>query len=153
LRPALFGVGFAVFAMAAGGTLIQVRLGGIREHEAPRTVASSGNDLGDGARIRVLVRPWAEVFVDGKRIDVTPLPQPIAVRPGRHVVLLQHPDATERRVIDVAQGQMVSLDVALAVATPNTGDEFLPPPTQPPPSVSASSKPSAAPVPSSLVQP
>ena len=153
LRPALFGVGFAVLAMAAGGSLIQARLGGIREREAPRAVASSGGDLGDGARIRVLVRPWAEVILDGKRIDVTPLAQPIAVRPGRHVVLLQHPSATERRVVEVAQGQIVTVDVVLAVPAPNTADEFLPPPTQAPPSASAPPKPSAAPVPSSLVQP
>ncbi|MBI2392446.1 MAG: serine/threonine protein kinase [Deltaproteobacteria bacterium] len=156
LAPTLIGVALALVAMAVGGTTIQARLGGIREKEAPRAAPSALGDPGalpDAARIRVLVRPWAEVLVDGKRVDVTPLRQPIAVRPGRHVVLLQHPDATERRVVEVAPGQLVTVDVALPVAGANTADEFLPPPAQPPPSASVSAKPSGAPVPSTLNQP
>jgi len=153
LTPTLIGIGVTALAMLVGGAYIQWKLGGIREREAPKPLASAATDGLDTARIRVLVRPWAEVVLDGKKVDVTPLPRPLAVRPGRHVILLQHPLVTERRVVEVGQGQLVTLDVALNVPLPNTADEFLPPPLAPSGSVSAAPKPSASTVPSSLVHP
>lgn len=153
LTPTVIGVAIAALAMIIGGTYIQVKMGGIREREAPKPLMPVSADATDTARIKVLVRPWAEVVLDGKKVDVTPLAHPLAVRPGRHVILLQHPSITERRVIDVGAGQVVTLDVALNVPSPNNADEFLPPPINPPSSASASSKPSAAPVPSTLGQP
>jgi hypothetical protein len=151
--PTLIGIAIAAAAMIAGGAYIQWKLGGIREREAPKPLAAASMDGLDTARIRVLVRPWAEIVLDGKKVDVTPLPRPLAVRPGRHVILLQHPLVTERRVVDVGPGQMITLDVALNVPLPNTADEFLPPPVMPSSSVSAATKPSVSAVPSTLVQP
>ncbi len=151
--PTLVGIALAALAMFAGGGYIQWKLGGIREREAPKPLAAASADGSDTARIRLLVRPWAEVVLDGKKVDVTPLPRPLAVRPGRHVILLQHPLVTERRVVDVGPGQMLTLDIALNVPLPNTADEFLPPPVVPSGSVSAAPKPSASSVPSTLVQP
>ena len=119
------------------------------KRQAPATVTC----IADTARIRVLVRPWAEIVLDGKKVDVTPLARPLSVRPGRHVIMLEHPLVTERRVVEVGPGQMVTLDVALNVPLPNTADEFLPPPTMPSGSVSVAPKPSASAVPSTLVQP
>lgn len=153
LMPTVVGVGIAALAMAIGGGYIQWKMGGIREREAPKPLSLAAADGSDTARIRVLVRPWAEVILDGKRVDVTPLAHPLAVRPGRHVILLQHPAVTERRVIDIGQGQLVTLDIALAVPGPNSNDEFLPVPVNPPASASASAKPAAPPVPSTLSQP
>ncbi len=151
--PTLVGIALAAFAMFAGGGYIQWKLGGIREHEAPKPLAAASADGLDTAKIRVLVRPWAEIVLDGKRVDVTPLARPLSVRPGRHVILLQHPLVTERRVVEVGNGQMVTLDIALNVPSPNNADEFLPPPTAPSGSVSAAPKPSASSVPSTLTQP
>jgi eukaryotic-like serine/threonine-protein kinase len=153
LTPTIVGIAAAAIAMTIGGAYIQWKMGGIREKEAPKPLAPPTADGTDTARIKVLVRPWAEVILDGKRVDVTPLPHPLAVRPGRHVILLQHPSVTERRVLDVGPGQQITLDIALNVPSPNNADEFLPPPINPPASASVSSKPSAAPVPSTLSQP
>ena len=147
--PTLVGVALASIAMVVGGGYIQWKLGGIRDREAPKPLAPAISDGSDTARIKVLVRPWAEVVLDGKKVDVTPLARPLSVRPGRHVILLQHPSVTERRVIDIAQGQLVTLDVSLPIPS-SPADEFLPPPTMPSGSTSAPAKPSAAPVPSSL---
>ncbi len=150
LTPTLLGLLAALAALVGGGAVIQWRLGGIREQEAPRAVASVSAESLETARIRVLVRPWAEVFVDGKRIDTTPLSRAIAVRPGRHIVMLQHPSATERRMVDVVAGQTLTLDVTLPVPLPSNADEFLPPSTSATPSVSATVKPPAPTVPSTL---
>ncbi len=150
LTPTLIGVAVAALAMVFGGAYVQWKLGGIREREAPKPLLPVVNDGGDTARIKILVRPWAEIVLDGKRVDVTPLARPLSVRPGRHVILLQHPLVTERRVVDVGQGQLVTLDVALSVPGANAADEFLPPPTMPSTSTSTSAKPTVAPVPSSL---
>lgn len=71
-----------------------------------------------GARgyVRVLAQPWADISIDGERIDTTPIARPIAVAPGRHFVTFSHPNAPEeKRSIDVAAGQTVLLDVSLRI--------------------------------------
>lgn len=151
LTPLLVGIVVAAAAMVGGGAVIQVRQGGIKsEREATRPPPPAIADPSETGRLRVLVRPWADVVVDGRKVDTTPLGKPIPLRPGKHVILLQHPSVTERRVIEIAAGQLVTLDVTLAVPAPAASDEFLPPP----PMVSASAAPSvkatAAPVRSTL---
>jgi serine/threonine-protein kinase len=72
-------------------------------------------------RVRVLARPWAEVFVDGRRIDVTPMASPIEVKPGRHTVSFRHPAAPEEtRAVELIAGQTVVVEVDMKVeATPH----------------------------------
>jgi serine/threonine-protein kinase len=66
--------------------------------------------------LRVVATPWAEVLVDGELIDVTPVGRPISLTPGKHYVTFRHPNAVEeQRVIKVAAGQTVFLDVAMRV--------------------------------------
>lgn len=68
----------------------------------------------DRGFLRVLAHPWAEVFVDGKLIDVTPMAKPIVVSPGQHYVTFKHPNAPdEQRPITVSQGQTVLVDVTM----------------------------------------
>jgi serine/threonine-protein kinase len=72
-------------------------------------------------RVRVLARPWAEVFVDGRRIDVTPMASPVEVKPGRHIVSFRHPAAPEEaRTVELIAGQTVVVEVDMKVeATPH----------------------------------
>ncbi len=71
------------------------------------------------ARLRVLAQPWAEVYIDGKLVDVTPVGRPIEVRPGAHKVLFKHPNAPdERRSIEIIAGQTMVLDVTMKVVRP-----------------------------------
>lgn len=64
--------------------------------------------------LRVLAHPWAEVFVDGKLIDVTPMAKPIVVSMGHHYVTFKHPNAPdEQRSINVSLGQTVLVDVTM----------------------------------------
>jgi serine/threonine-protein kinase len=73
----------------------------------------NGSDRGF---LRVLARPWAEVFVDGRMVDVTPMAKPIVIPVGRHYVTFKHPNAPdEQREIVVTAGQSVLVDVTMRI--------------------------------------
>ncbi len=68
------------------------------------------------ARIRVVARPWARVFVDGNYEDTTPFAALLTVSPGQHLVRLEHPNAPpEERLIEVQEGQIAIVDVEMKV--------------------------------------
>ncbi len=60
------------------------------------------------------VYPWAEVFVDGKRLGVTPL-QPVVLEAGRRAVLLKNPEvpAERRFTVKVPAGGTAVLEADL----------------------------------------
>jgi serine/threonine-protein kinase len=73
--------------------------------------------------LRVVAHPWAEVTIDGQRIDVTPFARSIPLSPGTHYVTLKHPKAPdERRVVKVAPSETVMLDVTMGVHTAAASD-------------------------------
>ncbi|HEY8039341.1 MAG TPA: serine/threonine-protein kinase, partial [Polyangiaceae bacterium] len=66
--------------------------------------------------LRVLATPWAEVWVDGQRVDVTPFARGIPLPPGTHYVTLVHPSApVEKRTVAIASGETRTIDVVMAV--------------------------------------
>jgi hypothetical protein len=66
------------------------------------------------ARLDIVVRPWAQVEVDGKPYGRTPLDH-LSLEPGEHSVELDHPEYwPRRRVLALAPGETVRLDVDLA---------------------------------------
>ena len=73
-------------------------------------VATPAPPAEDPARVRFVVRPWAEVRLDDGTVFVTPRAEPVSLDPGRHSIVLEHPvfgkseltvelDAGEDRVI------------------------------------------------------
>jgi len=113
--PALVAVGLAA------GLVLAVGLWWRGSDERAGDAASGPRGIVDEpGRVRVLVRPWAEVFVDGRSIDVTPMATPIEVKPGRHTVTLRHPSAPEEtRTVELIAGQTVVVDVDMKLkATP-----------------------------------
>jgi hypothetical protein len=67
--------------------------------------------------LRLLVTPWAEVWVDGQRVDVTPFARAIPLPAGRHYVTLVHPNAPiEKRTVSIAAGETCMVDVVMAIA-------------------------------------
>jgi serine/threonine-protein kinase len=91
------------------------------------------------ARLRVLADPWAEVHIDGQLVDVTPVGRLIEVMPGKHTVVLKHPNAPdERRNIEVIAGETVLIDVEMQITRPEDAgapldggeDEDASPPTR-----------------------
>ena len=66
--------------------------------------------------LRVLATPWAEVWVDGQRVDVTPFARGIPLPPGRHYVTLVHPSApVEKRTVDIVSAESRTIDIVMAV--------------------------------------
>jgi serine/threonine-protein kinase len=66
--------------------------------------------------LRVLATPWAEVWIDGQRVDVTPFARGIPLPPGTHYVTLVHPSApVEKRTIGITSGETRTIDVVMAV--------------------------------------
>lgn len=96
----------------AGAVVIEVFL---RETTISRVSEQHMNDSERGF-LRVLARPWAEVFVDGRMVDVTPMAKPVVVTVGRHYVTFKHPNAPdEQREMIVSAGQTVLVDVTMRV--------------------------------------
>ena len=66
--------------------------------------------------IRVLATPWAEVWVDGQRVETTPFARPIPLRPGTHYLALMHPKApVEKRTVEIVSGETKTFDVVMSV--------------------------------------
>ena len=66
--------------------------------------------------MKILAHPWAEVLVDGERLDTTPIGKPARLAPGRHELTFKHPNAPdERRTIDVAPGQRLTVEVEMEI--------------------------------------
>lgn len=58
--------------------------------------------------LSVEVRPWAEVYIDGKFFDTTPLKRLITIGDGEHLLELKHPDyPTFREMINITPGDTV----------------------------------------------
>jgi serine/threonine-protein kinase len=66
--------------------------------------------------LKVTVRPWAEVFVDGHSRGYTPRVREVSLSPGEHRLRLINPlcDAVEE-VFQVAAGETVVREVTLQV--------------------------------------
>lgn len=64
--------------------------------------------------LRILVHPWAQVFVDGKLVGTTPLPV-LSLPPGRHSLILVNEalDVREVHHVDVRAGQQKEVKYTL----------------------------------------
>ncbi|HMJ56399.1 MAG TPA: serine/threonine-protein kinase [Polyangiaceae bacterium] len=122
LFPTVRGYFVLLVLALAGGIVIQQR--------AKKTEADNAGKQGplqltpaQAGFLRVVARPWAEVIVDGQRIDVTPFARAIPLAAGTHYVTLKHPAAgDERRVVKVTTGETIMLDVTMAVKGLTQGD-------------------------------
>jgi serine/threonine protein kinase len=64
--------------------------------------------------LKLVVRPWAEVKVDGRVHDVTPFEAPIPLSPGDHTIELTHETLPPRRLkVTARPGETRRLDVDL----------------------------------------
>jgi serine/threonine-protein kinase len=70
----------------------------LRRHLA-RTVQRAA--LAAPGRVQIYVKPWAEVFWQGRRIGITPLPQPIEVPSGDQVFTLKNNELGVTRALSL----------------------------------------------------
>ncbi|WP_394833805.1 serine/threonine protein kinase [Pendulispora rubella] len=107
-------IGFAVIGLliAVGGGALQFSRRGVHDNESgDRPLELFPENMG---QLRVVVTPWAEVFVDGQRIDTTPFARPIPLSPGTHYVTLMHPSAPmQKRAVTIASGETALLDATM----------------------------------------
>jgi serine/threonine-protein kinase len=83
------------------------------EPGAKRFAATPSLSAGVGS-LAFRVRPWAEIFVDGRSVGVSPVP-PVTLPAGRHHVLLRNRDLSKERAVTttVARGETTTLKVDL----------------------------------------
>ena len=113
VRTAVAGLALLGLVSALGGGLLQARARHDSQASGDRPLALVPYNPGF---LRVLATPWAEVWVDGERLDVTPFARRIPLEPGTHYVTLIHPSATvEKRTVAIAPGEIRTLDVVMAV--------------------------------------
>jgi serine/threonine-protein kinase len=68
------------------------------------------------AEVRVVVEPWARVYVDDQFVDVTPFADPIVLAPGTHQFRFEHPNApVEKRQVSVVANEAILLDVNMII--------------------------------------
>jgi eukaryotic-like serine/threonine-protein kinase len=76
----------------------------------------------EAASLRVVADPWAEVWVDGEKVETTPFSKPIPLSPHTHYVVLKHPNArSEQREIHPRPGELVMLEVTMEVEPGDAG--------------------------------
>ena len=79
--------------------------------EAP-TVPSA--PVGDPGRLSVFCLPWAEVWIDNMKMDVTPMNEALRLYPGDHELALQHPDyPIWRKKLHMNSGANMTVSVRL----------------------------------------
>jgi len=121
---ARYGVVFAAFALMA--TLLRVLLGEHTAHAEREGVLAE--DLASVGRLRVIAKPWAEVWIDGELAETTPFAVPLRLAPGSHTLVLKHPlaPADERPIVAVAGEELIikkTFDVPRPAAKEQPADE------------------------------
>jgi hypothetical protein len=72
--------------------------------------------------LQVVVDPWAEVYVDGRLLTVTPSAERFMLAPGRHFVKLVHPQFEPvTREVRIERGTPYRLKVALTTPLAKLG--------------------------------
>jgi hypothetical protein len=67
----------------------------------------------DSGSLRILVTPWADVFVDGRFAGQTPLAA-LRVPTGKHTIVLRHPELGEKTaVVEVLRNRESLLEVEM----------------------------------------
>ncbi len=77
--------------------------------ESPQSASAPAS-----GHLTVAVEPWAEVFVDGRRLGTTPLNAPLTLAAGPHRIVLRNPEFPEFSTsVDVGAGAAERLAVSL----------------------------------------
>ncbi len=112
-RPAIAGLALLGAVGVVGGGLLQTTA-----HRGGESAGSRPLDLlpPSPGYLRVLATPWAEVWIDGQLVDVTPFARPIALPEGIHYVTLVHPSAPiEKRTVTIVRGETRTIDAVMTV--------------------------------------
>jgi eukaryotic-like serine/threonine-protein kinase len=80
----------------------------------PPTAAVVSPGMPEIGYIKVVVRPWAEIYIDGKKVGLTPTDKRFQVPAGRHKVLLRNPYCQSfSREVEVSNNGIVLVKASL----------------------------------------
>ncbi len=115
LRHTAVVMGGLCASLLLSGGLIQTVSGRFDADETARSVRDGEPLTPENAGfLLVNADPWAEVYVDGKLVAVTPTAERIMVAPGRHFIKLVNPHFdVSSHAVRVDQGQVVHVDATL----------------------------------------
>jgi hypothetical protein len=115
LRQSLIALFCLSAVMLVGGAGLHVWLD--VTNRGPRQ-ASEVAETRERGELLVVAEPWADVFVDGQKLETTPFAAPLALGAGIHHVRLEHPTApAERREIELHPGERIVLAVSMKVGS------------------------------------
>ncbi len=78
------------------------------------TIKEPSENLSAPGKLFITCTPWADVYIDGRKIDTTPLLEPIMLIPGSHQLELKNPNYENyNRKISVGARQTDTLSVTL----------------------------------------
>ena len=101
-------------AIGVSGGLIQTVGGQLRTQSSDERGNETVLSQEHAGFLQVVVDPWAEVFVDGRLLTVTPTAERFMLSPGRHFVKLVHPQYQPvTKEIRIERGKLSRLKVAL----------------------------------------
>ncbi len=64
--------------------------------------------------VKILIKPWAEVFIDGTSVGITPIGKPVKLSIGKHEILLKNPRyGIWKDEIEIKENDTLSLSVLL----------------------------------------
>jgi serine/threonine protein kinase len=64
--------------------------------------------------LKLTVKPWADVYIDGKFIETTPIAEPVKLSAGRHILKLVNPNyKVYEETVDVPANKMLKKSVEL----------------------------------------
>ncbi|MBX3246486.1 MAG: serine/threonine protein kinase [Myxococcales bacterium] len=105
--------GLLCAGLIGGGVALQASAGVFSE-EAPTPQGAAALSPTRLGYLRVVADPWAEVWIDGQRVETTPLARPIPLSPGRHYVRLVNPYFQEtQREVRIRMGETELLEAEL----------------------------------------
>ncbi|MCC7541640.1 MAG: serine/threonine protein kinase [Deltaproteobacteria bacterium] len=106
-----------LIAIIVGG-VIQVAHGRFSDDEASVGAEPSASVVPRGAgHLRVVVDPWADVYIDGQFVETTPIGRRIPLSAGLHYVKVQNPYyRTETRTVRIQRGRVEELSITLRAA-------------------------------------
>lgn len=64
--------------------------------------------------LKITVKPWADVYIDGKFFETTPIAEPIKLSAGRHILKLINPSYRPyEEIIEISANQMLKKNIEL----------------------------------------
>jgi eukaryotic-like serine/threonine-protein kinase len=122
VRNAWLVYGILFLALVLSGGYIQVSNGRFsKENQNDSTESATQSRSFDAGFLKVVVDPWADVYIDGQLATTTPTAAPIPLPPGKHYINFKNPYFVEEKadvVIRQNKTEVVQITMRQKRSTP-----------------------------------